>query len=169
MIDWDQMLDNARAGRLHPGVVLHGGLAAAAAALTGLQPVYLATPYSKLVVDALGRFDFILSAQAGRWAAFEAEALRQAGVTAFSPIAQSDAMVRASGSLLANGKGLYLPEGCDPLDGEAWAKWCQPILNVCRAVAVPMLPGWDASVGIRAEVVWALSHDVPVHLYEVAA
>lgn len=168
---WGPILDNARAGHLHPGLVVHATRVAAAEALRGVQPVYLATPYSKLVVDDRGAFDFLLSAQAGRLAAREAEAMRRAGVTVFAPIVQSDAMVRAFGVLrgsAASGVAYELPEGCDPLDAGAWAAWCQPLLNVCRAVAVPMLPGWDRSQGIWAEVRFAIERNEPVHLYEVA-
>lgn len=111
------------------------------------RPVYLATPYSKRVVDADGQFQPHLSMGCALEAAEVAVDLMRRGITALSPIVQAHLMVRAVVP------GLAHP---DPLDGAMWGDWCGPMLHACGAVHVPALAGWAESVGILDEVEQAL-------------
>ena len=132
----------------------------------GRQPVYLATPYSKEAIDVLGAWSYDLSKSMQRRAERAALELMQAGVSAFSPIALSVGMIHASGQFHGTrGGGVRFEPALDPLDSAFWSRWCQPFLNVCGAVVVPDIPGWDHSDGIWAEVQFAISRDIPVFVY----
>lgn len=133
----------------HGDLLLHFGAGpevVAARAPRG-RPVYLASPYSRRVLDAGGQWDSHLSMICALEAAEEAAGLMQMGVTALSPIAQAHLMVRAV---------TFGPQAIDPLDPAAWFDWCRPMLAACGAVYVPDLPGWAASVGVCGEVADAL-------------
>lgn len=162
---WGPVLAAARRGDL-PLIRIGATPASVAKEFGGRQPVYLATPYSREVIDDMGEWCHLRSQAMGRAAAKAAEALRQAGVSAFAPIALSDAMVRASSVFVANAYGqVRFAASADPLDGAAWARWCQPFLNVCGALVIPDIAGWDRSDGIAAELRYALQRDLPVFLY----
>lgn len=164
---WGPLLAAAARGDLP---LVHAGASAArlGAAYAGRQPVYLATPYSRAVVDGDGVWNAGLNHHLGAQAARYAMDLMQAGVTAISPIAQAATMLQASGDI-AHQRGRVVwrhrVDPLDPLDAEAWAAWCAPLLSVCEAVVVPDIPGWDASDGIRHEVRMALRCNKPVYLY----
>lgn len=138
-------------GLVHQHCSLHSVGAACAGRL-----VYLATPYSREVVTARGEWVMGLSERMQQQAAQEAERLCLRGVTAISPIVLSAAMCH-----------LPIPRliGLDPLDAAFWGAWCQPLLAASGAVVVPDIPGWDRSVGVWREAVWAVEHGVPVYLY----
>lgn len=132
----------------------------------GRQPVYLATPYSRIVLDDQGQWDHGRSVRAMMAAGEAAGDLMALGVAAFAPIAQSCVMVHARGHYSGTVKGgVVWQNGIDPLNGEMWAAWCQPFLNICGAVVVPDLRGWDQSRGIWAEVQFAVSRQIPVFVY----
>ena len=162
---WGPVLAAARRGDL-PLIRIGATPDLVAKEFGGRQPVYLATPYSREVIDDLGEWCHLRSQAMGRAAAAAAEALRQVGVSAFAPIALSDAMVRAGGAFVADriARARFAPV-CDPLDASAWARWCQPFLNVCGALVIPDIAGWDRSDGIAAELRYALHRDLPVFLY----
>lgn len=124
--------------------------------------VYLATPYSKRVKDRLGHWELGLSARVAAEAAVEVGRLKDAGVSAFSPIALSADVVHAT--LQMRIRAEPVPRH-DPLDAEAWLRWCMPFLTAARAVVVPDLMGWDQSHGIREEVLAAVEIKLPVILY----
>lgn len=131
----------------HGNVLLHfgAGMDVVAARAPRGRPVYLASPYSRRVLDAGGLWDSHLSMICALEAAEEAAGLMQMGVTALSPIAQAHLMVMAR------------PLSIDPMDQAAWGDWCRPMLSACGAVFVPDLPGWAASVGVCGEVSDALT------------
>jgi len=56
----------------------------------------------------------------------------------------------------------------DPLDAAFWSRWCAPLLAACGSVAVPDFPGWQASEGVWREVIWAITHGVPVRMESAA-
>lgn len=114
---------------------------------------YLATPYSRIAVNAAGDWCPIRSEAAGFKAALWAARLARGGVTVVSPIAQAAAMV-----------GVDLGRGLDPLDDAFWTKWCAPMLNACSAVIVPPIAGWQHSDGIWHEVCRSVRCNVPVWL-----
>ena len=120
---WGPVLAAARRGDL-PLIRIGATPASVAKEFGGRQPVYLATPYSREVIDDMGEWCHLRSQAMGRAAARAAEALRQAGVSAFAPIALSDAMVRASSVFVANAYGrVRFAASADPLDDAAWARW----------------------------------------------
>ena len=114
---------------------------------------YLATPYSKLVLnddlewDRGQSLDLVL--RAARWASLFA----LEGVTAISPIVQAGEMCHSR-----------LEGDLDPLDHVFWTKWCAPLLAASRILLVPPVPGWDQSQGIWFETCTALSRNVRVCL-----
>lgn len=114
--------------------------------------VYLASPYSRMVVDAAGKWSEDLSAEMQVRADFHAARLARFGVTAVSPISLAVQMCDISSHL-------------DPLDAAFWTRWCAPILWAARSVVVPDIPGWHLSDGIRHEVAEALSRNLPIYIY----
>lgn len=115
---------------------------------------YLATPYSRQVVDHEdGAWDPNLSDDLGMVAAKWSRDLAIEGVTAISPILICVEMIARdfTGAL-------------DPLDHMFWSTWCRPLLRRSEVVIVPPIPGWDESLGVWQEVRWALMHQVPVFL-----
>lgn len=119
---------------------------------------YLATPYSREVVDADLRFDFCLAASVELRAARWARLLALRGITAVSPITQASMICAAD-----------FDREIDPLDAVFWGRWCQPMLEASGSVIVPAIAGWDRSAGIWHEVCWALRHNVPVFLVKAGA
>jgi hypothetical protein len=133
----------------HGNVLLHFGAGPAVVAVRAPRgrPVYLASPYSKRVLNAAGQWDAHLSMICALEAAEEAADLMRRGVTALSPIVQAHVMVRS----VIDG-----PLPVDPMDQAAWGDWCRPILSACGAVFVPDFDGWAESVGVCGEVSDAL-------------
>jgi hypothetical protein len=157
--DWTGLLtDPAWRARLSP--LLHLGsdpARVARHAASGVQ--YLATPYSRQVVDGDGRWCSLRSGVVAGLAAVEAERLRAVGVSAISPVVLADRMVRDGGV------ARHAPPVADPLDAAAWERWCRPLLFVSASVVVPDLPGWSSSRGVWREVIFALAHQRPVFVY----
>ena len=116
--------------------------------------VYLATPYSKIAVGDDGQWDAILTMDVTTRAANWAGHLASEGITAVSPIVQSVEMVYASHVLAS--------DPLDPLDADFWTAWCAPLLEASAAVVVPPIRGWCESLGIRHEVIQALTSGRPV-------
>jgi Domain of unknown function (DUF1937) len=116
---------------------------------------YMATPYSKLVVNDDGQWDMTLSMDVEMQTAVHARALAMCDITAISPILMACEICHSD----CDG---YL----DPLDNTFWARWCQPLLSRSDVVVVPPMDGWDASNGVWREVCWALSCGVPVFQIE---
>ena len=115
------------------------------------QLVYLATPYSRVVVDGEGLFSYEASLKAIYDAAGWSGILAVEGVTSLSPIIQSAEMVHTLGS-----------EFLDPLDAAFWTRWCVPLLAASDAVVIPPIPGWDSSVGVWGEACRGVEMGIPV-------
>lgn len=118
---------------------------------------YLATPYSREVVDYEGDWREERSAELGLRAAQAAAALAAQGVTAISPIAQASGMVA-----MPFGPG---GDRLDPLDAAFWDGWCRPLLQRCDSVIVAPIAGWERSRGVWAEVMTALERSKPVFVW----
>jgi hypothetical protein len=114
---------------------------------------YLATPYSRRVINDDLRWDAGMSAEVEDRTARWAWILGVAGVTAVSPILQACAMCHVD-----------FEDYLDPLDDAFWSAWCQPLLAACGALIVPPMHGWDVSRGVWREVIWAIDYNVPVFL-----
>lgn len=160
---WGALMAEARMG-LCPLVRFGQSAERVAATWGGRQPVYLATPYSREVVGADGVWEYARSQEVAREAALCAAGLMAVGVTAISPIVQSAAMVHATCRFEAR-RSRHFAGSIDPMDHDRWMTWCLPLLRACGAVVVPDLAGWDHSHGIWAEVLDAVSRNVPVLVY----
>ncbi|MCU0909815.1 MAG: DUF1937 family protein [Rhodobacteraceae bacterium] len=153
--DWGKLL------ALRPSHLILGADPGHVARRVGGQ-VYLATPYTRRVVDVAGAYDPDLNLSLMFEAAWEARRLAQLGVTAISPIVQAAGMV-------ALHRPRHGARPLDPLDAEFWTRWCAPVLAASEAVVVPDLPGWADSAGVLHEVKTALGRNKPVYLYAEAA
>ncbi len=101
--------------------------------------VYLATPYTKYRPGIEQAF-IDASALAAR--------LMLAGVKVYSPIAHTHPMA--------------IHGGINPLDHEVWLPFDEAIMNVCSALAVAHMQGWDESYGISYEIKHFERRGVPV-------
>lgn len=107
--------------------------------------IYLACPYSHLnpeVVEA--RYHFVTKV---------AGAMMGKGQVIFSPITHSHVVAR---------------EWTLPTDWEFWREQDLEILKRCDAVAVLKLPGWQESIGVRAEIDAAIMNGIPVLYVELS-
>ena len=116
--------------------------------------VYLATPYSKVVVNPEGYWCASKSWDAALAANTWVVRFACVGVTAISPVVLTDAIADSYEG----------DEAPDPLDHEFWMQWCAPLLAKCDAVVVPPIEGWSDSDGIWAEACAALTTNRPVFL-----
>ncbi|MBL4761700.1 MAG: DUF1937 family protein [Gammaproteobacteria bacterium] len=146
--DWAGLLsgDYVGAGLLIDGLPLKETSKRCAGGL-----VYLATPYSKPVLDDDGAWCSFRSRRAALLAANVMARFGVLGVTAISPIMCSHMMVENA-----------LSGDIDPMDEKFWAKWCLKLLNKCDAMIVPPIIGWDDSCGVWAEARWMLASNRPV-------
>jgi hypothetical protein len=87
-----------------------------------------------------------------------------------------DAACRIAGRLMADGELVFSPIAhthpiavcCElPRHWEFWAKYDRAILATCARVVVAMLPGWDQSKGVAAEIAIAQELSVPVEYLAV--
>lgn len=159
MLDWSDI--RLRTVFEDPLIRTGCGPVSVAQQIAGGRPVYLATPYTKEVVGIDGRWRYERSLIASARAAMELSRLARVGVSALSPIVMAAEMVHAEHAMAVAGLG----DPLDPLDVDFWEKWCRPHLNVCEAVVVPDLAGWQDSVGIRMEVSHAIQHQKRVFFY----
>ncbi|WP_052265140.1 DUF1937 family protein [Ruegeria sp. ANG-R] len=114
---------------------------------------YLATPYSKEVLNDDGRWDRALSLDVEMRTARWARLFARDGLTVVSPILQACAIVHAD------------TEGdIDPMDDHFWSAWCMPLMSVSASFIIPPMEGWDRSWGVWREACWALWHNIPVYL-----
>lgn len=154
---WDAILagDAAHCGSMRWGC----GPITVARWVPGGRPVYLATPYSREVLDANGAWDHRKSYNQKYGAAKAALALMDVGVTALLPIILSAEIIHAS---MHDEKPV---PRIDPLDPVLWERWCRPMLDACCAVVIPDLPGWQRSRGIWFEALRAMDRQCPVFVY----
>ena len=149
---WGPVLAQSGGGLVYAGI----GLDDCIRRLCG--QVYLATPYSREVVDEHGEWDAFLSGRmdmlAGQWVGN----LATAGITSVSPI------VLACSAICMDVK-----RQIDPLDTAFWTSWCAPLLAASASVVVPPIEGRWRSSGVLHEVEWAIAHNMPVYLLEEGA
>jgi hypothetical protein len=107
--------------------------------------IYLASPYSPVPpetpwADAIRdrRFRAVCRAAAR---------LLRDGHHIFSPIAHSHALALA---------------GALPTDWHFWKAYDEALLAVCAELWVLMLPDWESSTGVAAEIAWATERGMPV-------
>ena len=103
--------------------------------------IYLASPYSHSS-SVIERERFIKNSKVSA-------RLFAKGVILFAPIVQSPCMARY-GQL----KGT---------DWSTWERFDRAIIRECKAVYVLTLTGWKESVGVTAEIVYAISEQIPVY------
>ena len=101
--------------------------------------VYLACPYSD--VDPYVRADRFNSVN--RMAAM----LMAQGCFVFSPISHSHPIAEVGGL---------------PLNWDFWKEYNILMLDQCSKLFVLMLPGWQTSKGVQAEIEHALARNIPV-------
>lgn len=107
--------------------------------LAGDGLYYLATPYS----DAPGGQE-----HAYRIACIIAANLIRKGVMVFSPI--------------AHGHPIATLGGIEGRDGLTWERINGDVLATCEGLIVAMMPGWDTSAGIKAEIQAAYDWMMPI-------
>ncbi|QWY83598.1 TIR domain-containing protein [Rhizobium phage RHph_X2_26] len=103
--------------------------AAALAELPGFT--YVATPYSKW-------FKTFGLEKAARCAAELTGELISSGLRCYSPIAHCHFVAMSN----------YL----DPLDWKLWMAQCAPMMEAANGAVILMLPGWQESSGVTAEI-----------------
>jgi hypothetical protein len=107
--------------------------------------IYLCSPYTHPdIAVRQARFESACRAAAE---------LIQQGKTIFSPIAHSHFICRY---------GL-------PLDWEFWQQHDRRYLEVCDEMVVLMIPGWQESVGVQAEIAIARELGKPVSYLDTAS
>jgi hypothetical protein len=150
-MDWRAVL--APGGRWSPLVTAGSSPARAARHAVGLA--YLAAPYAREVA-LRGDWRLERSVRMEMLAEIELARLWQAGCVAVCPAVQRAGMAGVAGMA-----GLTV----DPLDDAAWEPLATPLRHAARLVVVPALQGWDRCPAVWADVQWALSCNVPVHVY----
>ncbi len=150
-MDWRAVL--APGGRW--SALVTAGSSPARAARCASGQVYLAAPYAREVA-LRGDWRLERSVRMQMQAEIELARLWQAGCVAVCPAVQRAGMAEVAG--LA---GLTL----DPLDDAAWAPLTEVLRQAARLIVVPAMQGWDRCPAVWADVVWALEHTVPVHVY----
>lgn len=101
--------------------------------------LYVASPYSH-PDPAVRQWRFDAACQV-------TAAFLRAGLCAVSPIVHSHPLAT---------------HGLDALDHQLWMRVDRPLLDACTAVAVLMLPGWQASKGVAAEIDIAKTAGKPI-------
>ena len=155
-ITWAQLMRDAASGA---SSLIRFGVGPADVKVA--SPVYLATPYTKLVRTELGIYNHVAATRLIWNVADEVRRLNECNIAAFSPILQAQAIIDSI--IQADDHALFLAH--HPLDATTWMQWCQPFLNVAKAVVVPEIEGWDQSDGVLAEVDFAIRHQMPVFVY----
>ncbi|WP_295537611.1 DUF1937 family protein [uncultured Thioclava sp.] len=149
--DWGHL----RATYAASGLLREECTVAAAAGIGSGRVVYLATPYSREVVDKHGVWCRDLHQSVVNVAGFWSWRLSYEGATAISPIVCAD-QIQVNGRCSGKGPG--------PLDDDWWSMWCLPLMRVAGCIVIPPIPGWDLSRGVWREACWALERGVPVCL-----
>ena len=103
---------------------------------------YLASPYSKLNIDAAHEDACLI---AGR--------LLRAGIFVFSPIAHCHSIAFHS--------------GIDPLDHKFWLPICDVMMAHCDTLIVAHMPSWEESKGIAIEIEYFEKAGKPIFDLEV--
>lgn len=105
--------------------------------------IYLSSPYSKY---PFGR------EEAYREVCKKAMQLMDQGFIVFCPIAHSHS--------------IEVESGLDIRDGVFWLRQDLAVLGYCDELWVYKMPGWEASVGVAAEIAFAEVHGIPIEYVE---
>ena len=105
---------------------------------------YLASPYTS-IHPAIREHRYEQAAKAA------AQLMRQ-GRLVYSPI--------------VHGHPLTVADPEMPGDFEFWMRHCYAMLGVCKAIVVLKLDGWEQSVGVRAEMEFALRMGLRIEFLE---
>lgn len=154
-IDWAAVLDTR--GRWSALVTVGSSPERAARHASGIA--YLAAPYHE-AAQLRGAWRIERSVRASTLASYERLRLADCGVTALCPAVDMAEMAHAR---------VLFPDGPDPLDRRFWSAWATPVLSAARLVVVPEIEGWECCPMVWSDVVFALVHQVPVHVYAGAA
>lgn len=130
--------------------------APASVARAAVGQTYLAAPYPLAVRGRQEEWKPALSERIAYLAAYEILRLMQMGVSAVCPVEMRARMCIAAP---------LVDEAPHALDSNAWQDWSRPMLEASRLVVVPDIPGWSVCPEVWATVVWALTRNVPVHIY----
>jgi len=103
--------------------------------------VYVASPYSGS--DYQTRYEQVTSYVAK---------LNANGIVAFSPIAYGHTLIQ------------FHPM---PSDWKFWETFCLSFLHNCNKMHVLMLDGWETSVGVQDEIVFAKSHGMTIEYHDL--
>jgi len=107
--------------------------------------VYLACPYSDP--------NSLVRASRAKMVNQAAGLLVQKGLMIFSPISHAHSIA----------------EECDlPKGFDYWEKYDRAALSCCHRIIVLTLPGWESSVGVRAEIVIAKEMGIPIEYVTLA-
>ena len=106
--------------------------------------VYLATPYTHYEKGIY--YAFVDAAYIGG-------KMLMHGVSVFSPIAAAHPMAVYS--------------GLDPFDTKLWLNLYEKIMEVCEALVVADMPGWEESEGVTFERKWFAKRKRPAYLLNV--
>lgn len=101
--------------------------------------LYLATPYSRFpggIEDA-----FECACRCAAW-------LIRQGLSVYCPIAHTHPVA--------------IHGGLDPLDHEIWMPADLPMMRAATGLVVAMMPSWEQSVGVKAEISQFQEDDKPV-------
>lgn len=105
--------------------------------------IYLGSPYNHPDEDVRQkRFEEVIEAAA---------ALFMDGSMVYTPIGHGHPIQQ------------IMPESKDKLAWEFWQKFDERILKSCDCLVVLQIEGWDKSVGLKAEVVFAALNGIPVY------
>jgi hypothetical protein len=110
--------------------------------------IYLAAPWTDP--------DPAVRAERARLATLYAAYLAADGTPVFSPLTHSVPLVDAG-----EAAGLKMPHGWG-----YWSRVDERILSVCSELYVLMLPGWEESLGVGAEVQCARKWGIPIRYVE---
>jgi len=120
--------------------------------------VYVSAPYLEKV-QIRGAWRFEKSVGCSTEASRERLRLAACGVTTVCPAVDMAEMAHARAALHRE------DEAPDPLDAAYWRAWSNPLLSAARLIAVPAIPGWDSCALVWRDLRFALTYNLPVHVY----
>lgn len=150
-MDWRAVL--APKGRF--SALVTAGSSPARAARHAMGLAYLAAPYAGEVA-LRGDWRFDRSVRILSLVAIEMARLLKAGCVSVCPVLQRAEMAQV---------GRLAGVDVDPLADPDWPGMAVVLRNACGLVVVPAVQGWDRCPAVWSDVVWAIEHDVPVHVY----
>ncbi len=86
------------------------------------------------------------------------------GKAPFAPAIMGDAMIAELKQAMSTSMSIFAPVDAS---FNAWELFCYSYLDICNEMHVLMLPGWENSVGVRAEITRAERHDIEIKYIEL--